>query len=1058
MKGFFDGQASGKRRVVDLRGRGAAQPVSRDALLEAARREREQRSEAKARGLAALRLQAAWRGGRARQRLRCALRDALRGRFGDGADRLSRCGAEGRRGAEEEGNRGEARKAQHCLLASPSPPRALTRARSRPRSADACGVGGAAPALLFALPRSARGACDADASPLLLRTACRAALAGGALQAAWVASDAALAHRLLLRAQRLGWACLEAACGGGAAAPAAADALDMLLNGWKASPPATAVLRSLASRGAFARLRAALLASAPAAAAAGAAAGDGGDGAAPARAAAAAWRAAARAAEAEGDCALLRAASAQLLSLPGLSGWPALAAALPPLWAASLGALAQEGRLPLLPGGEVGAAWLLGNALEGAEAGLGAAAAGGPHATPATAAAAFASAALLLLPLLPPGALGGGAEPDEAEESEEEDGDGPRAMAAEAAAAAAPPPPLASRLALLLHPPLLRALADAAFPADGAAGAGAGADALCALLGGCLDRMAGLPREKLLAALAFDAQLVPRLWPLLAPAAAAAQSAPGQSSPPPALALLAPILSHALCSADEDDFYLRGAGLGGAAEAAQLACLLRDALWRALETGASCGAMATLQQQLHCRNGRRRFAPAAAFCRPELGDGEGGAATRLLSELAGGGPPARRARRLLRTAPSLLPFHLRARLFAQRCAAARRERHDARAAGLLGMGGGGPIQLTVRRGHAFEDGVAALAGAGGGALAGGVRVQWVSAEGEAEAGVDGGGLFKDFLDAFWTEGFSPANGLWREAEGSTLFPAPFAAGATAEARAAACAGLRLCGALLAKALQEGLLADVPLAEPLLGKLRGEKGELNDLAALDGGLYRSLLALKRFQGDHSALCLSFTAPGDGDAELAPGGAGVAVSERNKLAYIQLAAHHALTASVRPQCAAFVEGFTSVVPAAWLRAFSAAELSVLVSGARGGGLDVADLARHCNYGGGYDAQHPTIAALWELLSELSSEQQRAFLKFVTACPRAPLLGFGALHPRFTVHRAAVAGSEAGDESADLERLPTAATCSSLLKLPPYRSKEELRGKLLYAISSGAGFDLS
>jgi ubiquitin-protein ligase E3 C len=31
-------------------------------------------------------------------------------------------------------------------------------------------------------------------------------------------------------------------------------------------------------------------------------------------------------------------------------------------------------------------------------------------------------------------------------------------------------------------------------------------------------------------------------------------------------------------------------------------------------------------------------------------------------------------------------------------------------------------------------------------------------------------------------------------------------------------------------------------------------------------------------------------------------------------------------------------------------------------------------------------------------------------------------------------------------------------NLLKLPPYRSREALRDKLLYAIDAGAGFDLS
>ena len=41
---------------------------------------------------------------------------------------------------------------------------------------------------------------------------------------------------------------------------------------------------------------------------------------------------------------------------------------------------------------------------------------------------------------------------------------------------------------------------------------------------------------------------------------------------------------------------------------------------------------------------------------------------------------------------------------------------------------------------------------------------------------------------------------------------------------------------------------------------------------------------------------------------------------------------------------------------------------------------------------------------------------------------------------------------------ERLPTAATCMNLLKLPPYGSAEQIREKLLYAVKAGAGFELS
>lgn len=35
---------------------------------------------------------------------------------------------------------------------------------------------------------------------------------------------------------------------------------------------------------------------------------------------------------------------------------------------------------------------------------------------------------------------------------------------------------------------------------------------------------------------------------------------------------------------------------------------------------------------------------------------------------------------------------------------------------------------------------------------------------------------------------------------------------------------------------------------------------------------------------------------------------------------------------------------------------------------------------------------------------------------------------------------------------------ATCMNLLKLPPYTDKAQLRAKMLYAITAGAGFELS
>uniref|UniRef100_A0A452Y300 HECT-type E3 ubiquitin transferase n=1 Tax=Aegilops tauschii subsp. strangulata TaxID=200361 RepID=A0A452Y300_AEGTS len=99
------------------------------------------------------------------------------------------------------------------------------------------------------------------------------------------------------------------------------------------------------------------------------------------------------------------------------------------------------------------------------------------------------------------------------------------------------------------------------------------------------------------------------------------------------------------------------------------------------------------------------------------------------------------------------------------------------------------------------------------------------------------------------------------------------------------------------------------------------------------------------------------------------------------------------------------------------------------------------------------HEIIDMLWEVLKSFSSDNQKKFLKFVTGCSRGPLLGFEYLDPKFCIQRAGVPGLE---EHGD--RLPTSATCMNLLKLPPYRTKEQLQTKLLYAINSEAGFDLS
>ena len=101
----------------------------------------------------------------------------------------------------------------------------------------------------------------------------------------------------------------------------------------------------------------------------------------------------------------------------------------------------------------------------------------------------------------------------------------------------------------------------------------------------------------------------------------------------------------------------------------------------------------------------------------------------------------------------------------------------------------------------------------------------------------------------------------------------------------------------------------------------------------------------------------------------------------------------------------------------------------------------------YSGGYHPSQPQIQWLWSILESFGPADRARFLRFVTSCSRPPLLGFKSLQPCLAVQQVNDSG-----------RLPTAATCMNLLKLPRYDSREVMEARLRYAIGEGGGFGLS
>jgi ubiquitin-protein ligase E3 C len=111
----------------------------------------------------------------------------------------------------------------------------------------------------------------------------------------------------------------------------------------------------------------------------------------------------------------------------------------------------------------------------------------------------------------------------------------------------------------------------------------------------------------------------------------------------------------------------------------------------------------------------------------------------------------------------------------------------------------------------------------------------------------------------------------------------------------------------------------------------------------------------------------------------------------------------------------------------------------------------------YAGGYHPSQPIMQWFWEIIEEMTVDQQQKFLRFMTSCSRQPLLGFRSLAPLPCIHQVRLSEEDYLRDGKEV-RLPTSATCMNLLKLPNYRTKELMKAKLLYAIESGAGFELS
>ncbi|GAA5888057.1 hypothetical protein JCM5296_005418 [Sporobolomyces johnsonii] len=251
------------------------------------------------------------------------------------------------------------------------------------------------------------------------------------------------------------------------------------------------------------------------------------------------------------------------------------------------------------------------------------------------------------------------------------------------------------------------------------------------------------------------------------------------------------------------------------------------------------------------------------------------------------------------------------------------------------------------------------------------------------------------------------------------------------------------------------IASVKLVDPDLGKSLAHLQEYvlakemieADESKTDEERQTAIGAIEVRGATVSDLTLDFTLPGY-DIELKEGGKDIAVDIGNLEEYISLVIEWTLSRGVEAQVREFKKGFSAVFPVSDLQTFTAAEL-VLLTAAVEEDWTIEALTNASKADHGFTMDSRTVKDFLSIMSELTLEERRDFLSFMTGSPRLPIGGFAALNPPLTIVR-----KDGGDAM-----LPSVMTCVNFVKLPDYSTREVVKARMLVAVREGAaGFHLS
>lgn len=166
----------------------------------------------------------------------------------------------------------------------------------------------------------------------------------------------------------------------------------------------------------------------------------------------------------------------------------------------------------------------------------------------------------------------------------------------------------------------------------------------------------------------------------------------------------------------------------------------------------------------------------------------------------------------------------------------------------------------------------------------------------------------------------------------------------------------------------------------------------------------------------------------------------VTNANRVQYVKDYILWLTHKSISEQYEAFARGFYTCLDRTALSIFTPESLKFVIEGHPE--IEIDELERVTTYDD-YTRESQTIVDFWHVVRNMSPDQHRQLLEFVTASDRVPVNGMSSVV--FIVQKN-------GDEDT---RLPSSSTCYGRLLLPQYSSREILEEKLSKAIENCVGF---